>query len=133
MIRYMLLEGEGGEITAITDREEGITFSVTHERRYQKYLNWLDDGNTAIPSQPSPAHVLDANDQWVIDPVAQEAINKKELMFQLRGRDIKLFVFLLTLWEVLVTKGVVTNQDLPEDIRQEAADWKQKLIDLGEL
>lgn len=34
---------------------------------YMAYQQWIADGNTPIPAQPSPCHLLNEHDEWILD------------------------------------------------------------------
>jgi hypothetical protein len=61
MIKYMLTEG------GIKDRETGACIPIAEgNHHYHEYLEWVEEGNTPIPEQPSPYHEL-IDDAWAFD------------------------------------------------------------------
>lgn len=121
VIKYI----DDGEM--IIDRETGQWIPKSENNHfYRVYLKWVADGNQPIPIKPSPAHVLNG-DNWELDPAKTNSIELATARSAIRQRQIKLFEMLLAVWEVLRTKGIVVNTDLPADLRAEAAEWKAKL------
>jgi hypothetical protein len=129
MIKYIEQENN------IHDRETGGFIPKDDaNRHYRDYLDWLAEGNTPIPAQPSPDHVLPPDaDAWEIDPTAVNNRELAEAAAGLRENDLQLFRFLLALWQVLKDKGLVVNTDIDAGLRQQAALWKTHLdrIDAG--
>jgi hypothetical protein len=123
LIRY--IENE----FTIVDRTTGAAIPKDSDlNEYGEYLDWLDEGNTPIPAQPSPDHVLPPDaDAWEIDPAAVNNRELAEAKAGLRASDLQLFEFLLALWQVLKDKGVVVNTDIDATLRQKAAEWKTHL------
>ena len=83
-----------------------------------------------------PPMVLVRKNQGEIDAIiaVRQAANvksrlKRELE-QSAAADVELFRLILDMWEALVAKGIVTNNDLPANTKTKAAEWKQKISEI---
>jgi len=85
MIKYALTEG------SIKDNETGAFIPFAEgNRHYQEYLQWVKEGNTPIPKQPSQFHKL-VNDEWVLDSEEKERVEleaEQEALIQEKMRKL---------------------------------------------
>ena len=109
MIRYQLT-GNG-----VLDRETGVSIpAAPGSRHYLEYVKWCEDGNTPIPAQPSPYHVLDGNEVWVEDVATKEDAEGQEI---LKEADKKLPRGVEDLIDTLVSKNIILATDLPQCVQ----------------
>jgi hypothetical protein len=78
MIKYILTEG------GIQDRETGASIPIAEgNRHYSEYLEWVAEGNTAVPVQPDEDHEL-VDDTWVLNTMlAETRINEVKIQAEI--------------------------------------------------
>ena len=127
MIKYVLKED------GIQDRETGASIPIAEgNRHYQEYLEWVAEGNIAVPVQPDVDHEL-IDDVWVLDTAKQKYRQLLDKQGELKAKMLELFEFTFALFDVLKAKDVVDNADFDADLRSKAAGWKTLLDEIGVL
>lgn len=127
MIKYILTKG------GIKDQETGALIPINLDNRhYEEYLEWVTKGNTAIPIQPSSDYDL-VDDKWVFVQKKEDVRVSAEKIAELKADSVELFAFVYELFNILKAKGLVTNLDVPQDLRQKAANWKILLDEIASL
>lgn len=127
MIRYVLTSN------GVKDRVDRITGRNHPDcKTYQRFLAWVDEGNTPIPQSPGLGYVL-VGDEWVLD---QSIIDRKTLAekkLALKEKLLELFKFQFEMFSVLRDKGIIAVADFPAELITKAQAWKQLLDDIDDL
>lgn len=131
------------EILSLNYETEANIYVINNNYNIESYidpsedslLTWVSDKLSAIRHEAEYGQLKQSCDdgedynwdgsQWVFipDPNQDQKIARRDLF----RRRVELFQFIDAVWTVLINKGLVTNQDLPSDIRQIGVNWKNLL------
>lgn len=110
MTKYQLTDNG-----SVIDRENNRSNILPGVCYWGKYQEWLNEGNTPIPVQPSAYHVLDENEVWVEDVATKEDAEAQATLVE---ADKKLPRGMEDLIGTLISKDIILATDLPECLQE---------------
>ena len=100
--------------------------------QWEGVQTWLAKGNVPIAPKPGSAYVLDEKGDWVLDAALDRELKKRDAKSILANQTVELARAIVAIRDVLVQKGLLAGNDLPEDVRQDLAAWRLALDALKE-
>jgi hypothetical protein len=123
MIKYMLA------IDSVIDRETGGWIPMVEgNHHYHEYQEWLAEGNTPVPMQPSPDHDL-VDDEWVLNADKLKARETAEAAQALLAQTLDFRLLLVDVVTSLLASGRLKIDELPAETQAILADLQAKKDD----